>query len=515
MPNRLPYDHIFHKECFAFVPEYSINMFPATLRQRPITAMWVIMLTLSTLPLSSFAFVAVVVHPHFPRTTTTTSMRPLPSPSSLKTLLRMQQRPTHHTNDDLVNTPMASSPSFTTKTTATTNNPPLTKSTQPTPAAWSAFLPQHHRNMASLAAVLTIVLSTVFVSNPADAAMSGGRMGGSFSSRPSSSSFRGGGGGSRMNMSPGLYTGGGGYNYYGGGSRTTIVAPIISPFAATPFYNPIVPYYGGGVGAISYARGPGLFDLLFLGGIGFFVLSTISNTLSSQSSSSSSFGQWDDASNNMLGLSSSTSSATTTVVKCNVALDVSNRDDPRSILSVLDRMAKVTAKTDTRQGVMVLTQQVAMELLRRKSSIYSAAGAIQQYKNDKEAQRTYNQWSVQERSKFEQENVNKFNQFDLSLVKPKDDSNPSLSVSSKATMAVVTLVLSFDGSMNGNNNNNSQPMKQIQSWSDLETVLQAVASMNQDASSLYGAEILWTPEDRSETLTKKEILADYPELNVL
>ena len=319
-----------------------------------------------------------------------------------------------------------------------------------------------------------------------------------------------------MNMSPGRYNGGGGYSYYGGGGpRTTIVAPIISPFAATPFYNPIVPYYGGGVGAISYARGPGLFDLLFLGGIGFFVLSTISNTLSSQSSS---FGQWDDDAgnaNNILGLSSSSSA--TTVVKCNVALDVSDRDDPRSILSVLDRMAKVTAKTDTRQGVLTLTQQVAMELLRRKSSIYSAAGTIQQYKNnDREAQRTYNQWSVQERSKFEQENVNKFNKFDLSLVKPKDDSNPSVSVSSsKATMAVVTLVLSFDGTMNGNNNNKLQQMKRIQSWSDLETVLQAVASMNQDASSLYGAEILWTPEDRSETLTKKDILADYPELNVL
>jgi uncharacterized membrane protein len=302
--------------------------------------------------------------------------------------------------------------------------------------------------------------------------------------------------------------GGGGSSYYGGAPRTTIVAPIISPFA-TPFYNPIVPYYGGGVGAISYARGPGLFDLLFLGGLGFFVLSAVSNTWNNAAQSSS-FGQWDDSTTTSRNLFGSAIAAPTTVLKCNVALDVPNRDDPNSILSVLDRMAKVTAKTDTRKGVVTLTKQVALELLRRKSSIYSAAGMIQNYKNDKEAQRTYNQWSVQERSKFEQENINKFNKFDLSIV--KDNVSSSSSSSSKATMAVVTLVLSVDGSTMMD----IQNKKKIQSLSDLETILQAIASMSTDnPDTLYGAEILWTPEDRSETLTKKDILADYPELNVV
>ena len=186
------------------------------------------------------------------------------------------------------------------------------KTTQPTPVMWS-FVTQalqksnsrnsrNHKNNNNIAtttmAAATILLSTLFVSLsyslPADAAMSGGRMGGSFS-RSRRRSGGGGGGGSRMRMaSPGsgsrsYYSGGGGYNnYYGGGlPRTTIVAPIISPLR--PFYNPIVPYYGGGVGAISYARGPGLFDLLFLGGIGFFVLSAISNTISSATQSSSSW----------------------------------------------------------------------------------------------------------------------------------------------------------------------------------------------------------------------------------
>ena len=82
-------------------------------------------------------------------------------------------------------------------------------------------------------------------------------------------------------------------------------------------------------------------------------------------------------------------------------------------------------------------------------------------------------------------------------------------------MAVVSLVVSLDGSAAMMNIKN---MKHIQSLSDLELILQAIASMSSSSENdnlLYGAEILWTPEDRTETLTKKDILADYPELNVL
>ena len=495
-------------------------------RSIPVVTVMVMMITVAVMTSSSSSWTILPLTSAFVVVRHTAQQHHLRSPSTIDTFGSSFVFPSSSSSSSITNNiiPMQATPMNDNDNDDDNNvNPsisvtsPKKVTTQPTPVLWSALTERH--KVAAMTA-LTILLSTSAIvssfSLPADAAMSGGRMGGSFSR--SSSSFGGGGGGSRMRMaapsSRSYYNGGGGGGGYYGGPRTTIVAPIISPFA-TPFYNPIVPYYGGGVGAISYARGPGLFDVLFLGGIGFFVLSAISNTI--RSTAQSSLGQWDDSrdsNSNMFGLATTTAASPTTVFKCNVALEVSNRDDPNSILSVLDRMAKVTAKTDTRKGVVTLTKQVALELLRRKSSIYSAAGTIQQYKNDKEAQRTYNQWSIQERSKFEQENVNKFNQFDLSLMKQKDDTNRDMSLlsSSKATMAVVTLVVSVDGSALMN----VQNMKQIQSLSDVETMLQAIASMSSDNTDhLYGAEILWTPEDRSETLSKKDILADYPELNVL
>jgi uncharacterized membrane protein len=357
----------------------------------------------------------------------------------------------------------------------------VAKTTQPTP-----ILSQAVSNVANQAKIPLVTAATAAMllssSLPADAAMSGGRMGGSFSRSPSPSRSYGGGGRS---------------SYYGGGSRTyysrpstTIVAPIVTPFY-NPFYSPIVPFYGGGVGAISYARGPGLFDLLFLGGIGFLALSAVSNAISSR------VNQWDDDS----GVAIAASSQGTSVLRLNIALDVPNRDDPSSILSVLDRIANTTGKnTQSRSGVQQLTKQVALELLRRKSSISSAYGQMQYCKEDRQGQRVFNEWSVRERSKFEKENINRFGGLDFST--PRRDAIDS-AISSKATMAVVTLVLSLEESL---------PKVSIQSLDDVERVLRQVASSD---AAVLGAEILWTPEDRSEVLTRKEVLADYPELRAL
>jgi uncharacterized membrane protein len=398
--------------------------------------------------------------------------------------------------------------------------------TQPTPIVMQflskhappATLPlwnNHHAILSMVTAAFIFSSSISLLPLPSDAAMSGGRMGGSFSRSYSG----GGGGGGRMRMaSPSRsYSGGGGGSYYGGGRRsTTIVAPIISPFATpfyNPFYSPIVPYYGGGgVGAISYNRGPGLFDILFLGGIGWLAVSAVSNALSIQSSSSPFGSQWGDENGFMGSSTASTKRNTgTSVLRLNVALDVPNRDDPNSILLVLDRMAKTTAKTDTRKGVQQLTSQVALELLRRKSSIQSAYGKGQYYKDDSTAQRAFNQWSIQERSKFEKENINKFGKLDLSLSQSKNDDNTG-STGSRATMAVVTLVLSLQGT----NIEKTNIPQAIQSISDLETILRHVASnVMMEENDLLGAEILWTPEDRQEVLTKRDVVADYPELTAL
>merc|ERR1712188_360485 len=97
----------------------------------------------------------------------------------------------------------------------------------------------------------------------------------------------------------------------------------------------------------------------------------------------------------------------TSVVQLSVALEVPNRDDRNSILSVLDRISQ-TARTDSRVGIQNLTSQVALEVLRRKSSIVSGSSSNKHFRNQQQALREFQNRSIKERSKFETETVNKF-----------------------------------------------------------------------------------------------------------
>jgi uncharacterized membrane protein len=331
----------------------------------------------------------------------------------------------------------------------------------------------------------------VMLSSPisADAAMSGGRMGGSFSRSSGSSGM--------TRMAPSTRT----YNYYGGGSSyysrpsSIISAPII-----VPFVNPFPPVYYGGSGVISYSRGPGLFDFLILGGIGFFILNAIR---SASAFGSDTLTTWTDSSSNLFtsGGSSALGSGSS-VIQLSVALNVPNRDDPSSILSVFDRLAR-TAKTDSRVGVQNLTSQVALELLRRKSSITAAFSRSVHFNDANKAQREYNTWSVRERSKFEKELVSKYGGVDYAV----DRRTSSATVMNGATMAVVTIILSITG--------DSTKIPRIQSVKDVEEALRKISTDSKVDDCLTGAEILWTPEDRSETLSYRDVIADYPELRSL
>jgi len=167
-------------------------------------------------------------------------------------------------------------------------------------------------------------------------------------------------------------------------------------------------------------------------------------------------------------------------------------------LSALDKISK-TAKTDSRFGIQNLSSEVALEILRRRSSIVSAHSSTQHFSNRPKALRAFQNLSVKERSKFETETVSKFGGVDYSSRLLGSDRN-----SNKATMAVITLVLAIDG--------DSTKLHKINSLSDVEQALQKIASDSMVGDCLQSAEILWTPEDRSESLSVRDVIADYPEL---
>ena len=330
------------------------------------------------------------------------------------------------------------------------------------------------RNALVATAALATALSAAPM--PSDAAMSGGRMGGSFG--PSMS---------RSYSAPRSSYSGGGYSrgYGGGYSRGYYARPSYMPIV-TPYFSPfpvVSPF-----GVVSYGTG-GLLPLFLLGGLAL----TVSNVVGGIGRSSGSFFQ-ERTTDSVLG-------GGTSVVKISVAVDVSNRDDPNSILSVLERLS-TTARTDSRMGIQNLSSQVALELLRRKSSISAASTDYSHFRNREKAQRHFNSLSVAERGKFEKETISKFGGVDYSSGGSNDNSS---GFNDKATMAVVTLVLAVDG--------DSTKVPKIRSMRDVEDALRKIASDVRVSDCLQGAEILWTPEDRTETLSFRDVVADYPDLN--
>ncbi|KAL3940361.1 MAG: hypothetical protein SGBAC_005089 [Bacillariaceae sp.] len=339
--------------------------------------------------------------------------------------------------------------------------------------------------MATAAMVMALAFMPL---DNANAAMSGGRMGGSFSSSSSRPAM------SRPAPSS-SYSSGYSRGYSSGymsRPRTTVITP---GFGYNPFYSPVMPYYGN-PGVISYNRGPSFFDIAFFGAFLFVVTNVISkagNTFTEGGSSTFS-DVFDSAtsSSSVLGPGSS-------VVELSVALDVPNRDDRDSILGVLERLSQ-TAKTDSRVGIQNLTSQVALELLRRRSYISSASSSYKHYRDQQKASRDFQSKSVKERSKFEREVVSKFGGVDYSL----SSRSTGKKSDGKATMAVVTLIMNIDG--------DSTKIPKINSLSDVEEALRKIASDAKVDDCLQSAEILWTPEDRSESLSLGDVIADYPEL---
>mmetsp|Transcript_32416 Transcript_32416/g.49296 ORF Transcript_32416/g.49296 Transcript_32416/m.49296 type:complete len:446 (-) Transcript_32416:112-1449(-) len=367
----------------------------------------------------------------------------------------------------------------------------------PTPILVSMFKDATNNNKATkkmimqMAAAVTAFALAFMPLNNADAAMTGGRMGGSFSaprqstSRPSSSSYgqgfsRGYSSGHVSRPSVTIAPSYGGYGY----------SPFISPFS--PFMQP---RFYGGPGAVTVFRGPNFFDLLFFGGIMLAVSQVFRSTESLASSSSGVFSDWSSPT------SSTALGSGTSLVQISVALEVPDRDDRNSILSVLNRLSH-TARTDSRVGIQNLSSQVALELLRRRSSIVSANAFNQHFRDRNNALREFQNRSVKERSKFERETVSQYGGVDYGA--SSSPSLPSREGDGKATMAVVTLILAIDG--------DSTKLNRIGSISDVDQALRQIASDSKVDDCLQSAEILWTPEDRSETLSVRDVIADYPEL---
>eukprot|EP00563_Minutocellus_polymorphus_P006409 CAMPEP_0181029914 /NCGR_PEP_ID=MMETSP1070-20121207/5449_1 /TAXON_ID=265543 /ORGANISM="Minutocellus polymorphus, Strain NH13" /LENGTH=496 /DNA_ID=CAMNT_0023107249 /DNA_START=68 /DNA_END=1558 /DNA_ORIENTATION=- len=346
---------------------------------------------------------------------------------------------------------------------------------------------------AALAATVLLMLTMTFNPLPSEAVMSGGSMGGSFgaSSRRQSYSAP-----ARTYSSPSYGSSyGSGFNrgfssgYY---SRPSVVVNPIAPIMPSPFYSPFYApsYYSRPGVVVSSGGGFGLFGFVTFMGFALAALTAVNSFVGSAGSGV--LDRFDEAIGGALGPGVS-------VAEISVAIDVPNRDDPNSILSVLNRLSN-TARTDSRVGMSNLTSQVALELLRRKNQIAASSTRSKHFRDSNKASRDFNSLAVTERGKFERES-RKFGGVDYSQSQRGETSgeyNP------KATMAVITLLVAIEG--------DSTELPVIRSQSDLEEALAKIAADVKVDDCLQSAEILWTPEERTETLSMKDIVGDYPEL---
>ncbi len=195
-----------------------------------------------------------------------------------------------------------------------------------------------------------------------------------------------------------------------------------------------------------------------------------------------------------------------TVVQISIALDVPNRDSPSSFLSFLDKLSH-TANTDSRVGVSDLVNKVSIELLRHKKYVFAADTEYKHFRYGGSAQRHFDSKAIEERSKFEKETTNKYGGVDYTSsrdVSGQMESASNTGYSPQATSAVVTLVIAIDG--------DSTKLPQINNMNDLEKALTGIATDVKVDDCLRSAEILWTPDDKNDVLSKEDVNEDYPKL---
>ncbi len=305
--------------------------------------------------------------------------------------------------------------------------------------------------------VLSLVLGLVL--SHADGAFargSGGRIGGGSFRAPSSRTY-----------TPRTYAPRGGGGYYPGGGGFGF--PFLIPFWGI----------GGGFG--------GLFSILIFLAIANFLLQTFRRVSSGEEEA---------------GYSSNPSVSVT-------RLQVGLLAQARGLQTELNQIAE-TADTNSPQGRAEVLQEASLALLRHPEYWVYAGGGTQQAKlNSAESQ--FNRLSLAERSKFSEEtlsNVN--NQLKAALKKDALPSageldNPTrLIAEGPGEYLIVTLLAATLGKFE---------IPTINSADDLRQALRQIGGMSSE--QLLAIEVLWTPQAEGDTLTSDDVLAEYPDLQLV
>jgi uncharacterized membrane protein len=315
----------------------------------------------------------------------------------------------------------------------------------------------------------SLTMFSIFPDNVVLAARSGGRSGGSSFRASPSSSFSRGSSTSLRGSSRGYSTS------YGGPSLMPM--PMFSPFG----YG-----YGYGMGGFGILPiGGGLTNLILLGTIAYVLYNNFSRL------GGSDFDDGNDGNASALGNGA-------TVMKLQIAMstDWSERDN---IIETLTKLAERNSILSGRRDLARLLSESSLALLRRQKDWNACAYEGEKFTfNQKEAEPFFQRLAISERSKFEEET----NPNSVALIKDNNDANIS-----KPTQMVVSLLIALRGTSGAYSQN-------VRSINDCKTFLQNLAgdALTNEGDNVMAVEILWTPSEKNNVLTERDLIEDYPEL---
>lgn len=303
--------------------------------------------------------------------------------------------------------------------------------------------------------------------DPALAARSGSRGGGSSFRMPRSS------GGGGMRSSTAMRSSGRGYG--GGGYATSIMPmPMMSPYGFSPF------------GFSPFGIMPINLNVLVLG----FIAYTVFTALTSRTGGS-------DFSND--GTVGSLGGGAT-VMKLQISM-TSDWSQKGNVMETLTRLAEKNSNgaMSGRADLARLLSESSMALLRKQSDWNSVAYEGEVFRiGAQKAEPYFQRLTVQERAKFEEET----SPDSVAVIKSSNEIAASL-----PTEMVVSIVVAMRGE-------SSAYSKNIRSLSDVSTCLQGLAAdaLTDDGDNVMAVEVLWTPSEPGTVISERELVEDYPEL---
>ena len=157
------------------------------------------------------------------------------------------------------------------------------------------------------------------------------------------------------------------------------------------------------------------------------------------------------------------------------------------------------ADTSTTEGLHYVLEETVLALLRNPEYCVYGYATSTTVDGPEKAEDMFNEYSMDERGKFEEETLVNVNARKRASRSANADGEENIN-----EYILVTIIAACDGGLK---------LPAVTDSTELRTALKRIGAIRVDA--LQAVEVLWTPQEEGDTLSEDELLRDYPQLNVL